>query len=75
MGLGPEGLAYAIVLHGVQVIWYIGMGAIALATPYVSLTELWESWRRVDDDFHRGVPESDVVRGVASLPRESPETR
>jgi hypothetical protein len=71
MGLGPEGLAYAIVLHGVQVVWYISMGGIALATPYVSLTELWESSRRVGDDFHRGVPEAHVVRGAAALSSES----
>jgi hypothetical protein len=71
MGLGPEGLAYAIVLHGVQVVWYVSMGGIALATPYVSLTELWESSRRVGDDFHHGAAEAHVVRGAAALSSES----
>lgn len=37
------GLAFAIVLHGIQVVWYIGIGALALATPYVSFSEVWES--------------------------------
>jgi hypothetical protein len=40
VGEGPAGLAFAIVLHGVQVVWYMLMGGIALATPYVSFREL-----------------------------------
>jgi glycosyltransferase 2 family protein len=55
VGQGPEGLAYAIVLHGVQVVWYISMGGIALATPYVSLSELWKS-RSLSEDEDRPVP-------------------
>lgn len=42
---GP-GLAYAIVLHGIQVIWYLGVGALALATPHVSFAE---AFRRGDE--------------------------
>jgi glycosyltransferase 2 family protein len=38
-----QGLAYAIVLHGIQVVWYLGIGALALASPYVSFSEVWES--------------------------------
>ena len=49
LGLGPEGLAYAIVLHGVQVVWYIGMGGIALASRYVSMAELWQA-RVLEED-------------------------
>jgi uncharacterized membrane protein YbhN (UPF0104 family) len=33
-------LAYAIVLHLIQVIWYVAMGAIGLASPHVSLADL-----------------------------------
>jgi glycosyltransferase 2 family protein len=33
------GLAYAIMLHGIQVVWYIGMGAISLLTPWVSFSD------------------------------------
>jgi hypothetical protein len=34
-----NGLAFIIVLHGIQVVWYLGIGAIALATPHVSFAE------------------------------------
>jgi uncharacterized membrane protein YbhN (UPF0104 family) len=30
------GMAFVIVLHGIQVIWYVGLGALAMATPYAS---------------------------------------
>jgi len=40
------GLAFAIVLWALQVLWYMGTGAIALATPYVSLGEVWRSRRQ-----------------------------
>ncbi len=43
-----QGLAFAIVLWGLQVIWYIGVGAIALASPYVSLSEVIHS-RSLDE--------------------------
>jgi uncharacterized protein (TIRG00374 family) len=33
-------LAYAIIQHLMQVIWYVGMGAIGLASPYVSISDL-----------------------------------
>ncbi|MGE0871891.1 MAG: YbhN family protein [Kofleriaceae bacterium] len=38
--LYPEALACAIAQHLLQVAWYIGMGALALATPWVSLSDL-----------------------------------
>ena len=34
-----DGMTYAIVLHAIQVIWYVGVGALALATPHVSFAE------------------------------------
>jgi glycosyltransferase 2 family protein len=40
-----RGLAYAIVLHGIQVIWYVGVGALALASRHVSFAEIWASRR------------------------------
>lgn len=42
---GAPGLAFAIVLHGAQVIWYMLMGGIALATPHVSFREVWSARR------------------------------
>lgn len=65
VGQGPQGLAYAIVLHGVQVVWYISMGGIALATPYVSLSELWQS-RSMD-----GEPDGDTDDDLAASPPTS----
>ena len=44
------GLAFAIVLHGIQVVWYLGIGALALATPYVSFSEVWRSRSRSEED-------------------------
>jgi uncharacterized protein (TIRG00374 family) len=44
------GLAFAIVLWALQVAWYIGVGAIALATPYVSLAEVWRSRQAKEAD-------------------------
>lgn len=32
-----QALAFALVLHGVQVLWYLGTGALALASKHVSL--------------------------------------
>jgi uncharacterized protein (TIRG00374 family) len=40
-------LAFAIVLHISQLIWYVGAGVLALATPYVSLSEVWQA-RKLD---------------------------
>lgn len=42
-------LAYAIVLHGLQVIWYVGVGLAAVATPHVSFSELWAA-RKLDPE-------------------------
>jgi uncharacterized protein (TIRG00374 family) len=43
------GLAYAIVLHGLQVIWYVGMGALAMFTSHVSFADVLKSRSAVDD--------------------------
>lgn len=50
IGMGPEGLAYAIVLHGVQVVWYVGMGALALTSRHVSMAELWQARSLPDNE-------------------------
>lgn len=36
-------LAFAIAQHLMQVAWYVGMGAIGLATPWVSFHDLWSA--------------------------------
>lgn len=33
-------LAYAIIQHLMQVVWYVGMGTLGLATPWVSISDL-----------------------------------
>ncbi len=42
-----RGMAFIIVLHGIQVVWYLTIGAIALATPYVSFAE---AFRRTKEE-------------------------
>jgi uncharacterized protein (TIRG00374 family) len=41
------GKLYAIVLHGIQVIWYIGIGALAMFTSHVSFHDMM---KKPDDD-------------------------
>lgn len=45
---GPV-LAYAIFIHGLQVVWYVGAGLAALATRHVSLADMWAS-RKMDPE-------------------------
>jgi len=45
-----SGLLFAIVLWGIQVIWYIGVGMFALSTKYVSFAELRRARNEQDDD-------------------------
>jgi len=44
-----ETLAFAIFLHAVQVVWYVGTGLLAVATPHVSFHELWAA-RKMDSE-------------------------
>jgi uncharacterized membrane protein YbhN (UPF0104 family) len=34
------GLAYAILLHGLQVVWYVGVGALAMLTSHIRFSDL-----------------------------------
>jgi len=46
-------LAFAIAQHLLQVAWYVGMGALGLATPWVSFHDLWSARKAApDDDDH-----------------------
>jgi len=56
-------LAYAILLHGLQLAWYVIAGLIALATPYVSFAEVWAS-RTLDGDSGVGDPAKDEAADV-----------
>ncbi|MBE7450239.1 MAG: flippase-like domain-containing protein [Kofleriaceae bacterium] len=44
-----EVLAFAVILHGMQVVWYVGTGLLAVATPHVSFSELWAA-RKLDPE-------------------------
>ncbi len=35
-----QGLAYAILLHGIQVVWYVGIGALFMVAGHVRFTDL-----------------------------------
>jgi hypothetical protein len=48
-------LAYAIFLHGIQVIWYVGAGLAAVGTRHVSFSELWAA-RKLDPEPVAGDP-------------------
>jgi uncharacterized protein (TIRG00374 family) len=50
-----EVLAFAIFMHAVQVIWYVGTGLLAVATKHVSFSELWAA-RKLDDEPVAGDP-------------------
>jgi uncharacterized protein (TIRG00374 family) len=50
IGHGGQGLAFALMLHGMQVVWYVVVGGIALATPYISFAEVWHSRDDAEDN-------------------------
>jgi uncharacterized protein (TIRG00374 family) len=43
-------LAFAIAQHLLQVAWYVAMGALGLATPWVSFHDLWSARKAAPDD-------------------------
>jgi hypothetical protein len=38
-----RGLAYAILLHGIQVVWYVAMGALSMLSSHVSFAEAFRA--------------------------------
>ncbi|MEM9490610.1 MAG: lysylphosphatidylglycerol synthase transmembrane domain-containing protein, partial [Myxococcota bacterium] len=62
LALHGVGKAYANLLYGIQVIWYIGIGGLALATPYVSISDVWSarSLSESESDHHQPVPTATV---------------
>jgi uncharacterized membrane protein YbhN (UPF0104 family) len=47
-------LTYAIAQHLLQVAWYVAMGALGLASPWVSFHDLWTARQGVPDDAPPG---------------------
>jgi hypothetical protein len=66
--LYTNALAFAIAQHLLQVAWYVAMGALGLATPWMSFHDLWSA-RQVARDDRQAQAE---VRPAAELP---PATR
>src|SRR5262245_45584975 len=51
-------LAFAIAQHLLQVAWYVAMGALGLASPWVSFHDLWRARKVVADDEPAPQPEA-----------------
>lgn len=45
-----KALAFALVLHGLQVVWYVGLGALALGSKHVSFAEVVEARNQPQED-------------------------
>ncbi|MEZ4402013.1 MAG: lysylphosphatidylglycerol synthase transmembrane domain-containing protein [Kofleriaceae bacterium] len=76
-------LTYAIFIHGLQVVWYVGAGLIAIATPHVSFAEVWRARKLAPEapaseartDAASPLPQARVVGGgrdVDAAPGERP---
>jgi hypothetical protein len=66
-------LAFAIGQHLLQVIWYVGMGALGLASPWVSFHDLWAARKPPPDDGGADPAPAPAVTPPASLPRATVE--
>lgn len=62
---GP--LAYAIAQHLLQVVWYVGLGALGLASPWVSFHDLWAA-RNAPDDSGDGARPAPPPRATVTRP-------
>lgn len=54
-------LAYAITQHLLQVTWYVGMGALGLASPWVSMADLRVARKKVASDEAPAEASADAV--------------
>jgi glycosyltransferase 2 family protein len=68
-------LAFAIAQHLLQVSWYVAMGALGLASPWVSFHDLWSARKVAPDDSEPAAEPAPVVEPVpaAVLPRATIE--
>ncbi|MBA3457363.1 MAG: flippase-like domain-containing protein [Deltaproteobacteria bacterium] len=75
--LHAPALAYAIAQHLMQVVWYVGMGALGIASPWVSFSDL-RSARKTGGEKsdtipppvspHEGDPRPEVISGLRTRP-------
>jgi uncharacterized protein (TIRG00374 family) len=69
---GAMALAFAIGQHLLQVVWYVGMGALGLASPWVSFHDLWAARKPPPADGGRDCP-APAAPPPAELPRATAE--
>jgi hypothetical protein len=75
-----EPLAFAIAQHLLQVVWYVAMGGLGLASRWVSFHDLWAA-RSVPDDSGNGddakpaLPPRATVKRLPSDQKLAPELR
>jgi uncharacterized protein (TIRG00374 family) len=60
-----QALAFAIAQHLLQVTWYVAMGALGLATPWVSFHDLWTARKVIADEPETGAPAAEPRRSGA----------
>jgi uncharacterized protein (TIRG00374 family) len=72
---GAMAFAFAIGQHLLQVVWYVAMGALGLASPWVSFHDLWAARKPPPDDAAPAPapPASPSASPSADLPRATAE--
>jgi hypothetical protein len=71
---GATAFAFAIGQHLLQVIWYVGMGALGLASPWVSFHDLWAARKAPPDEDSASAagPGRAPAPGPADAPAATP---
>lgn len=70
--LHTKALAYAIAQHLLQVIWYVGMGALGLASPWVSIADLRMARKTAAQLTSTSEPAADKKLARADGPGDDP---
>ena len=65
--------AFAFTQYLLQVVWYVGMGLLALASPWVSFHDLWAARRSPPDDDGADPAPAPAATPPAGLPRPTVE--
>lgn len=74
---GPHALAFAIAQHLLQVAWYVAMGALGLASPWVSFHDLWSARKVTAADDAESVEPAGKANGamLEEVPLATTEAR
>jgi glycosyltransferase 2 family protein len=65
--------AFAFTQYLLQVVWYVGMGLLGLASPWVSFHDLWAARKPPPDDGRADPAPAPAVTPAANLPRATVE--